>query len=182
MKQLLLIAVCSFFLMTVAGLSASKQEQMSIGGDLGLALPTGDLGNSAKTGFGISASWNYFINPQLSFGVLLGYTSFGGGSGFSFSSVPLNAGIYYRFTKGGTVKPYLGLETLLYFLGISYSDGFSSGSTSETKFGFTPVFGIAFPVEKELEVRINAKYSIVMSSGSNWTYITISGGLHYFFN
>lgn len=156
---------------------------MTIGGDIGLAMPTGDAGDALETGFGFNGVFSYFINPQLIVTGNIGYWSFSvkgstSGASATFSTIPVLGGIQYRFNTS-KFQPFVSAETLMFFNSWSVSYGGMSGSESKTEFGFVPGVGAAFPVSPTVEIRAMLKYNIIFTSGSNTTYLVIGGGVHF---
>jgi len=141
------------------------------------------LYSSSKTG----NQWFLFdkpIQPDLAITGSLGYWSFGAkGSNevakATFSTIPLNAGIQYRFPTSG-FYPFIGAETFLFFNSVSVEYLGYKSSDSETKFGFVPLVGGAFKIAPNLELRVSLKYTIIFTSGSNTTYLNLLGGIHFF--
>lgn len=164
--------------------SFSQKEKMTLGGDIGLAMPTGDFGDGANTGFGVNGVFSYFINPQLIVTGNLGYWSFSAkesSSAYSvtFSTIPVLGGIQYRFNTS-KFQPFVSAETLMFFNSVKVSvSGYGSESRSETEFGFVPGVGAAFPVSPTMEIRAMLKYNIIFTSGSNTTFLVIGGGVHF---
>jgi hypothetical protein len=182
MSKFLTFAVLAFTLLFSAP-SYSRPPAMMLGGDVGLAFPTGDFGDAAKTGFGLNGAFTYFLQPDLALTGILGYWSFGanisgGGYEISWSIMPLNAGIQYRFQASGW-HPYIGAETFLFFSSASVKYLGYSSSSSDTDFGFTPLVGGAFKIAPNLEFRATAKYVIIFTSGSSTTYFSLLGGIHF---
>ncbi|ROL60579.1 hypothetical protein D9V87_00745 [Bacteroidetes/Chlorobi group bacterium MS-B_bin-24] len=159
-------------------------SKMTIGGEIGLGIPTGDFSDGANTGFGLNGVFSYFIQPDLAITGSLGYWSFGAkGSNevakATFSTIPLNAGIQYRFPASG-FYPFIGAETFLFFNSVSVEYLGYKSSDSETNFGFVPLVGGAFKIAPNLELRVSLKYTIIFTSGSNTTYLNLLGGIHFF--
>lgn len=158
-------------------------SKMQIGGDIGLGIPTGDFADGANTGFGINGVWTYFFQPELALTGSIGYWSFGakGSSDIAkatFSTIPLNVGIQYRFSASG-FKPYIGAETFLFFNSTSVEYLGYKSSDSETKFGFVPLVGGAFQIAPNMEFRVTLKYTIIFTDGTNTTYLNLLGGIHF---
>ncbi len=159
----------------------AQNNKMQLGGEVSLALPMGDMGDAYGTGFGLTGVFSYSLNPQLLLTGSVGYISFGEKiAGLSFSTVPVNAGIQYRFNQDKKFQPYIGAETLLFFSSAKVNTGFfGSVSSSSTDFGFTPIVGAAFPIAPNMEIRANLKYHIIFTSGSSSTFLGIGGGVHF---
>ncbi|HRP02731.1 MAG TPA: outer membrane beta-barrel protein [Candidatus Kapabacteria bacterium] len=177
-NSLFAIALC---LIVCFSSTSAQQNQMRIGGEVSLALPTGDMGDASSTGFGLTGVFSYSLNPQLLLTGSIGYITFGEKiAGFSFSTVPVNAGIQYRFNQDPKFQPYIGAETLLFFNSAKVNTGFfGSVSTSSTDFGFTPIVGAAFPLNANVEIRANLKYHMIFTSGSTSSFVGIGGGVHF---
>ena len=190
MKKFLLIAVILLFITNIGDLRAASREEIKIGGDLGIGMPMGTFGDDFNMGFGINAVFSYFVNPQLIVTGTLGYWNYGvknlpSGVSASFTSIPFNGGIQYRFNRG-KFQPFVSAETLLFFNSFSASaSGYGSSSESKTQFGFTPGFGAAFPLENDLEIRAALKYNIIFNSDANWNQgnsinsFCILAGIHF---
>lgn len=182
MSKFFALVIIAFTLLSSTP-SYSRGPSTMLGGDVGLAFPTGDFGDAAKTGFGLNGVFTYFLQPDLALTGILGYWSFGAktsGAGYdvSWSIMPLNAGIQYRFQASGW-HPFIGAETFLFFSSASVKYLGYSSSESNTDFGFTPLVGGAFKISPNLEFRATAKYVIIFTSGSNTTYFSLLGGFHF---
>ncbi len=185
MKKFFLVFALIALLVSYYGYAQRSKTvtKMQIGGDVGLGIPTGDFSDGANTGFGINGVWTYFFQPDLALTGSIGYWSFGAkGSNevakATFSTIPLNAGIQYRFSASG-FKPFIGAETFLFFNSVSVEYLGYKSSDSETKFGFVPLVGGAFKIAPNMEFRVTLKYTIIFTSGSNTTYLNLLGGIHY---
>lgn len=152
-----------------------------LGGDAGLAIPTGDLGDAVNTGFGLNGVFSYFLERNILLTGNIGYWTFSkeeGGIEFTFNTIPLNLGFHYRFTNAGFI-PYVGAETFLFFNSWKSSYLSYSVSDSETKFGFVPLVGFAYPIAPNIEFRGNLKYTIIFTEDSNTTFLSILAGFHF---
>ena len=188
MKKFTIIALFLIFAATFNSNAKYTQSNMMMGGDVGLGFPTNDFGLDFKTGLGINAVFTYFINPQLAITGTLGYWNFGvknlnDGVSASATTYPLNAGIQYRF-QNGSFQPFVGIESLVFFNGVSSSNGYNKSSTD---IGFVPNVGAAFPIAPNVEIRAAIKYSIILNSSaeynyrkSNTTFFSILGGVHFY--
>ena len=130
MKKLIL----SFVFVAMA-LGAFSQGIFSGGIEVG--LPLGTFSDGWNAGFGVSARYEAAIQDKLNWTATGGFLSFGGKtiSGFKYSSItiiPIQGGIKYFF-KESNKGAYGGAE-----IGLMFASG---GSSSETKFGFSPGIG-----------------------------------------
>lgn len=169
--------LCAFVFFLVFS-QAEAQHPMHIGGEVGLQLPTGDFGDAANAGFGISGIFQYYLQPGLVIGGTIGYQSWGSDvDGVSFSNIPIMALLNYYFTAQG-MKPFIGVElglnassSEIKFFGISQSN-------SETNLGFSVLGGIETVLNEDLNLRVNAKYNIIFGD-ENTTFFGINAGLMY---
>lgn len=175
MKKITII----FAMFLLSSFTLFSQNPMRIGGELGVQLPMGDFGDGAGTGFGLSGIFQYEMSPEVYLGGTLGYQSFGGKvDGYSYSNIPIMALINYKFS-GGNITPFIGAEAGLNMFSASYEIFGYKGSSSDTYFGINLLAGIESRMNPNLSWRVNAKYNIIMSSGSNATFLGINAGLMY---
>lgn len=181
MSFLRTIVMFAFTIALFVNTLSAQDKNMQIGGEVSLAMPMGDFGDAYGTGFGVTGVFTYALNPQLFLTGSIGYISFGEKfTGISFSTIPLNGGVQYRFNPGEKFQPYVGAETLFFFSSSTVETGFfGSVSASSTDFGFTPLVGAAFPMSQNLEIRANLKYHIIFTSGSSTGFLGIGGGVHF---
>lgn len=136
-KSLLVLALS---LLTVTGALA----QFSVGAELALPMGT-PFSDGFNMGFGASANYQKAINDNLSWTGYAGFQSFGGKnlpSGYSatFTMIPIMGGVKYYFQESGSGF-YGEFDLGIFFASASVSGGGFSGSTSDSKFGFTPAVG-----------------------------------------
>lgn len=157
-----------------------SNNPMRVGGELGLQLPMGDFGDGANTGFGLSGIFQYDLQPQITVGGTIGYQSWGGKTdGFSWSNIPIMGLVNYKFNTEGLI-PFVGAEFGLNMLSVTVDSGFfGSFSSSSTEIGLNLLGGVEQRINENLSWRVNAKYNIVLASGSNLTYLGINAGVMY---
>lgn len=182
MKRLLTVILFAFLFVGLVDSYAQKrvvsvaQNPMYIGGEAGLSIPMGNFGDLANLGFGVSGVFQYYFTPEVALDATLGYFYYStDASGASFSDVPLMAGIIYELNKGNVV-PYIGALIGFHFASFTAKDiyGFSYNA-SETKFGFTPLFGIILPMSPTMDLNLNAKFNIA----TDWNSFGLYGGLRW---
>lgn len=191
MKKLLFIL---FILLTFAVSTNAQVGKMTVGGNLILALPMGDFGDLASTGFGGTATFTYRVIPNLDLTGTLGYLSFGYDSDQidgSFSTIPFLVGGRYYFPTG-TVRPYAVAELGLHFgsATVEYPSqsfgGFTFGggetSSSSTDFGFGFGGGVQVPVADKICVDGTLQYNLIATSGSSSGFISLEAGVAYSLN
>lgn len=175
-----IFAVIFAFVALLAATNMEAKEPMKIGGELGIGVPTGDFGDLAGVGFGLTGHFHYYMQPNLIIGGTLGYYSFGGkeidNSFFgkytypTSSIIPIMGLVNYKFGNSGMI-PFIGGELGFVTWGV---DG-----ASETKLGINVLGGIEQEINQNLSWRATAKYNLVMTEGNNLTFFTVSGGLYF---
>jgi hypothetical protein len=158
-----------------------KAENISLGGDIGLALPVGDFGNAAGLGFGIDAKAIFPINPDIAIGASIGYYSWGEKvTGISYSNIPI-AGTFMYFVSQGPSRFYIGSDLSINMLSVKIDFGgfFGSQSSTETYVGLAPLVGIIHPINDNMNLTGTVKYNIIFSSGNSISFISIRGGLMF---
>lgn len=178
----------SFLFVFLFFFSGSLFAQMGVGIQAGAAVPTGDLSDRAKLGWGGQGNFEYLASPNLSLSASVGYYLWGaksdindllGIADFTFSTVPILAGAKYLFMEGD-LHPYLGADLGLHILNTKISSSVfgvnMERSTSETKFGFAPMAGLRLHMPPNVDLDLNLSYNIITTSGSNTTYLGIIAG------
>jgi len=172
-------AIFMFVALLAVGTIQAK-DQMKLGGELGIGVPTGEFGDVAGVGFGLTGHFHYYIQPNLIVGGTLGYYSFAGkeidlaGWGKvdypNSSIIPIMGLINYKFGTSGMI-PFVGGELGLVTWGME--------GESTTEFGVNLLGGIEQAINQNLGWRATAKYNIVMTEGDNLTFFTVSGGIYF---
>ncbi len=154
-----LMAIAFSFLAVTGALA-----QFSIGAEL--ALPMGSpFSDGFDMGFGGSVNYQKPINDNLSWTAYAGYQTFSAknlpsGYSASFSMIPIQAGVKYYFTESGAGF-YGELDLGIFFGSASASGPGISGSSSESKFGFTPALGYRVG-----SFDIGARYNLVSDANN----------------
>jgi len=166
----------------------NTQAQIHLGGTIGLQIPTGDMADGMKTGFGLDLLGKYYLNDNIAIGLDVGWARFGvEDMGFeedidaSGAFVPLTALVEYHFGTG-KVKPFIGADLGLYIFKVKASYQGVSASTSESYFGFAPVGGIEYDIKDNLAFTANLKYNYIMIEDSNGSYLGINAGVIFKLN
>lgn len=164
MKKVLL-AIC-ITAISAAGYSQSGNNQIGVGADLG--IPTGDLGDGVKTGFGGYAKGLFGIGDAGQVTFTTGYTtfSFKGGIDGDYHIIPLLAGYRHNFS-GFYAEPQVG-----YAIYGSKLSGY--GSSSEG--AFTWAIGFGYVVSN---VDIGARYQSGHKDGSSVALVGVHVGYNF---
>jgi len=149
-----------------ASAQAAKGD-MAIGAGLELALPMGDFGDVAGTGFGATGQFEYVYNPNISIVGHLGYIKWGGKDfGFykwSYSVIPIKGGAKYYFDpikRGFYGSGEIGLHLFSYS---SESDigGVPDYSESSTEFGLALIGGYEMPAGQTFILDLSVRYELI---------------------
>ena len=184
MKKILSVFVVLFLF---TGL-VNAQDRMAIGFNAGIALPMGDFGDGYDMGFGGNAVFVYHTNPNLDITGSAGYLTWSSKVGdFTFSSIPVLAGVRYLFGKG-KFNPYVAGEVGVHFTTVDIPEieilgiTVGGGSVSDTFFGFGAGAGFLMEVGKNMNLDVNAKFNSISSEGSSSNYVSVMAGLLFGLN
>lgn len=174
MKKLSALAIALLIIF-----SSSLFAQTTI--NAGMQLPTGDTKDILNNGYGVNLSFDFSLPVlPLSLAVTAGYNSWKYNdntllSGNKFYVVPVMAGVRF-FSPGNGIKTYVGGD-----VGIAYYDSNVPGSSSSTKFAFSPVLGFRYNLIPlgSLALDFNARYWVVTQSGSSISWFGINGGITF---
>jgi len=155
----------------------NAQSKMAFGLQAGIAIPTGDFGDVYDMGFGGQGNFAYHINPMLDVTASVGYLTWSGkDADYTFSSVPLLAGLRYYFGKD-KFKPYIAGELGVHFTSFDYEFSGVSYSSSDSYFGFGAGAGFLYKMGPNLDLDVNAKYNSISTEGSSSSYISVMAGV-----
>ncbi len=170
MKSILLISAMSLIF-------SISQAQVELGVTVGAQIPTGDLGNGTKTGYGLNVVGKYFVKEDIAFGLNLGYSRFKtDAEGVSFSIVPIT-GLFEYYFSSQKVRPYVGADIGAYSFGAKVEYMGISESESKIYFGFAPTGGLLCRINGQLSFCANLKYHYVTSEGSASTWLGVNAGV-----
>lgn len=183
MKRFAIALIALFTILAVSDsfaqkrLGAYKDGSQFWGGEVGIAVPMGDFANVANLGVGVNALYNYYIDPKMFIGAMIGYYTHSTDlDGYSFSNIPVVGGFYYHLKNTGGFRTFVGGELGINFvstkyeyqiLGINYSE-----SDSKSRLSIAPCVGAILPL-KSMEGFIKARYVIMDDADS----FVISGGI-----
>ncbi len=188
MRYVSKLALLSFMLFTVNTFAQmhEREPQMRLSLQAGVEAPTGDFGDQASTGFGLSGTFEYWQNSPLAFTGSLGYNRFSASHDlpddwdYSLSDIPILLGIRYYLSRG-TFHPYLGAELGIHILTSSRTrvEGNTTTSVDETnsRFGLDPLLGFRYHLSQSTDLDFNLKYNIISTEGGNTNYLGLNGGV-----
>jgi opacity protein-like surface antigen len=129
----------------------------------------GDWSDGANTGFGGTATYERSFSPNIMGQVYAGYITFGGdeadGFSYSYSMIPIMAGVKYFFQpgKGFYANALLGVHLFTADIDYpeEYEEFFTVDSETSTEFAFGVGAGYEIPVGGKNAVDISAHYMLI---------------------
>jgi outer membrane protein W len=188
MKKLALVLLA---VAALGSMSYAQKGAMSIGGDVGLFMPTGDMGDLLSMGFGICPNFSYMMNEKLAITGTVGYVMWGAkeeimGLEISFTDMPIKAGAKYYFGEG-KMKPY-GLGEFGFHMLTAKREGTEDlgilgtyevdESSSSTEIGISFGAGFEMPMNEKMALNVLAQYESIMDDES-FNNIVIKAGIKY---
>ncbi|MBN1302152.1 MAG: outer membrane beta-barrel protein [Melioribacteraceae bacterium] len=157
----------------------TNAQKISLSAGPIVALPMGDFGDIAGTGFGGSVRGEYPLNEKLVAIAELGYITWGEkedlGFKYSYSNIPVLVGAKYFFTKNvyGIAQTGLNLFSWEFEADLGWL-GKVSESESSSEFGIGAGAGYEFKVGN-LVLDVNAIYQLI----SDLNYLGIRAGVKF---
>ena len=135
----------------------AQRPGISIGGNV--LLPVGDWADIASTGWGGSATYEHPLGRNIMGVLYVGYNSFSGDEGFSWTMIPLLAGAKFYFTpkKDWYLAALLGANFVTADVSTTVGNQTVEGSASSTEFLGNINFGY--------EVKTSEKGAVDISAG-----------------
>jgi len=159
--------------------TASAQSSMlpgfQIGAAAGVAIPTGDLSNTANTGYNVTFAIG-FRPTYVPLGVRLeaAYNQFGIKAFSGNVNIPAFTGnLVYSFPST-SFSPYAIGGAGLYRTNVDVNGG---GSTGENDFGFNVGGGVKIPLSTSFETFVEARYNRVSTNGTSFSFVPITVGI-----
>ncbi len=172
MKKVLVTIVALFLFVGIS--QAQKKMYGNIG--VNVALPMGNFGDVAGTGFGGTAQFEMEFMPQLYGTATAGYIKWGGKDfgtfSYSYSAVPVLVGAKYFFMPAGGF--YGQAQLGLYFFSADVTTpavsvgGFSFGGDlggSSSEFTLSLGAGYELPLSPKLKLDLSGAYIIISDLG-----------------
>jgi hypothetical protein len=153
----------------------SQDSKMMVSAYAGYYLPTGNAADYYKSSVGFQGQFEYKVTQDIGIDATAGYIPWSfenGSSSQSFNIIPTMIGGRYYFSAKG-MSSYAGLDLGMYH----FNSENDYGSYSESKFGFSILGGVLFPIGDFLFLNGNVNYTNINSEGYNFTYVAIHAGL-----
>ena len=180
MKKLtLVVAVVALALIVSFNAQAQNKMAGSVGAEV--LIPMGNFSDAAKIGFGGTAEYEYYVQPNISVTGKVGYITWGAKTGdatgveASFSGIPILVGGKYYFIPSGRTRVYGQFELGLFILSstVKYTGpvalaGFGGEvSGSSTEFTIAPAIGFEIPAGDKGAIDLSARFWGILSSGGS---------------
>lgn len=177
MKKVLVTIVALFLFVGIS--QAQNKMYLNIGGNV--ALPMGNFGDVAGTGFGGTAQFEMQFTPQLLGTATAGYiawggkdvTTFGGKYSYTYSAIPILVGAKYYFMPSGGFYGHgqIGLYMFSWDFespavvvgGVTVAGGKLSETSSEFTFSFGA--GYELPLSPKLMLDLSGAYIVISDLG-----------------
>jgi len=174
------IVMVSLLVIVAAGGLFAQVQNNKLSGGLELSIPTGDFGDVAGTGFGVSGQYLYAFRKDITITGSAGYLMWGGKDfgyySYNYSDIPIKGGLRYYINPGFYVMGELGLH--IYMFSFEYEDPIThikvSDSDSDTEFGFAPGVGYEHRINEKMTFDLSIRYEI-----GDLDYLAIRGGLNF---
>jgi hypothetical protein len=160
--------------------SFNAQAQNKMAGSVGaeVLIPMGSFSDAAKIGFGGTAEFEYFVNPNISVTGKAGYITWGANTGdqnvvkVTWSGIPILVGGKYYFIPSGRTRVYGQFELGLFIFSGSAETtvpgfGTQSHSASSTEFTIAPAIGFEIPAGQRGAIDLSARFWGILSSGGS---------------
>ena len=188
--------ICAVLLVLLTTTPAVGQEMMPYI-TYTMGIPSNDFGDwiEETSYYGFEIGSRSFTNDNFSWGFATGWNSFSekvsgttqvGSSTISGTSIrkmqtfPLLVSAHYYFGRRNRTRPYVGLNTGVYFISQSASLGVYADGDTNAHFGLTPELGVIIPMG-DMGLMLNAKYAYAFEGGGNMAFSWIAVNIGFTF-
>jgi hypothetical protein len=172
------LAILGVALFSATGFAQKGKNEIGVGADL--SLPTGDLADAVKTGFGGYAKGMYGIGEAGQISLTVGYSGFKGKEStddikLTFKMLPVLAGYRHHF---GNVfaEPQIGFGNYTSKIKVEGDDEFDLGG-KDSEGAFTWAIGGGYIFNEKLEAGI--RYQSASKDGTNFSFVGIHVGYNF---
>ena len=194
-KTALLIVVLVACLSVAAQAQDTYKPSWIVGMDLRGLLPMGDFEEVASFGVGGTLYAGYAFSPSIAVTARTGYIYTGGKEiqdpgglpgtlQTNYGIVPLLGGVKFYFNEGDS-RFYAAGEAGMFFLSgtteltNSLGGAVSSGSGSDSKFGYAPAVGAQFRAGRNMMIDAHVDYTAIPDDGGDFSWVTIGIGAEW---
>ncbi|MFA9213413.1 MAG: outer membrane beta-barrel protein [Candidatus Methylacidiphilales bacterium] len=194
MKKTILKMIAVAGIVTGSVFTSNAQISIGLTGGFGtgmdLAKPLGGSGDklASENGFGGGITGRYWLNDNMAVGLNVSYFSFNSknvpsGVTSSYSVLPISLAFDYYFMDEG-FKPFAGLEAG-YMIGswiAKYNANYDGNGNPAFDMSYknnglfvAPVVGVAYGINDNFDILLNAKYVLGLNGGKQDLTYSISG-------
>ncbi|MCH7877835.1 MAG: porin family protein [candidate division Zixibacteria bacterium] len=189
MKKVLTVSL--FLLLgTVPAFAGVQKGQFEFSPTVGISQPVGDLDDGGNTGFVVGGRFGYNFTEKVSVGVAINYNSFGidddltallPGIDIDLTSLEYVVDVRALLGNQPNSSPYVKGMLGAAKLELKFSAGAASLAFSESKLAFGGGVGYLFKGEGNIGGFVEADIINISTSGSSSSYISLRGGVSFFF-
>ncbi|MCL5992195.1 MAG: porin family protein [Bacteroidetes bacterium] len=146
---------------------------------VGYYMPIGTAADSYKSSVGFQTQFEYLLTEDFGLDVTAGYIPWSfenAPPNWEFSIIPTLVGGRYYFTSRD-MSTYVGIDIGLYHTAIKKNVEKESAS----KFGYSFLGGVLFPMSDNLYVNGNFSYTSISTTGYTFSYIALHAGVSFTF-
>ena len=179
MKNLSSFIITLILLISVSFFCFAQENNMMISAFVGYNMPIGDAADRYKSSVGFQAQFEYLLTEDIGLDVTAGYIPWNFENEVpnqTFTIIPTLIGGRYYFTAKG-MSSYVGLDLGLYHTTFKTA----IEKRPESKFGYSVLGGVLFPMSDILYVNGNLSYTSISTAGFTFSYIAIHAGVSFTF-
>ncbi|OGU17542.1 MAG: hypothetical protein A2X61_06110 [Ignavibacteria bacterium GWB2_35_12] len=179
MKYLKSIIIVFIFLFSATILCFAQDSKMMASAYVSYNMPMGTTADNYKSSVGFQAQFEYLLTEDIGLDITAGYIPWNFENEVpdqTFTIIPtLIGGRYYFMARG--MSSYVGVDLGLYHTTFKTV----SEKRPESKFGYSILGGVLFPMSDNLYVNSNISYTSISTAGFTFTYIALHAGLSFTF-
>lgn len=152
---------------------------MMVSAFVGYNMPIGTAADSYKSSIGAQVQFEYLLTDEIGIDVTAGYIPWSFESEVpnqTFTIIPTLIGGRYYFTARGMAS-YVGVDIGMYHT--TFKNEIEK--RPESKFGFSVLGGVLFPLSDNLYLNGNLSYTSINTTGYTFTYIALHAGVSFTF-
>ena len=179
--------------MLAFGAGMANAGSWSLGLNGGAAMPTGDFGDAASTGWNFGVNATNMVNEKWGFGADLGYHSWGAtdelnegaeflygpGSEFSFSAIQGTGFAVVRFPTSGSATPYMKFGAGVYNIGAKLESPSGDADDSNSELGFNFGGGMNFATQGNMSWGLGGAYHMIQTEGESTNMFTLGMNVNF---